>query len=221
MPPNTTSLIQPLDQGIIRAAKVHYRTQVVRKLLHALEDGTSIIDYAKSIDLLQALHMLKRAWFLVSPTTIENCFRKAGFSKNGDADEDTDDGMEELDTADLGKVIQPEEFDAYVDCDKDVECFGSLTDAEICETVKTAASNSEEYEEEDEDISLISETTPRVSHKEASKALETVRKYLEENFVDYDAYYRVEEMIEKNTFKNATQRKLTDFFAQEVSASIG
>ena len=32
MTPNTTSLIQPLDQGIIRTAKVYYRTQVMRKM---------------------------------------------------------------------------------------------------------------------------------------------------------------------------------------------
>ncbi len=59
MPPNTTSLIQPLDQGIIRTAKVHYRTQVMRKMLQAVNDGTSIIDYAKLIHILKALHMLK------------------------------------------------------------------------------------------------------------------------------------------------------------------
>ena len=55
MPPNTTSLIQPLDQGIIRTTKVHYRTPVMRKMLQAVNDGTSIIDYAKSIDILKSV----------------------------------------------------------------------------------------------------------------------------------------------------------------------
>ena len=61
IPPNTTSLIQPLDQGIIHTMKVHYRTQVMRKMLQVIEEGCSIIDYAKSIDVLVALHMLKQA----------------------------------------------------------------------------------------------------------------------------------------------------------------
>ena len=36
--------------------------------------------------------------------------------------------------------------------------------------------------------------------------------YLEENFTDYNSYYDVEDMIEKNALINRTQRKITGFF---------
>jgi hypothetical protein len=81
LPPNTTSLIQPLDQGIIRCVKVYYRQRIVRKQLNAVEQEISIDQFSKQVDVLQAMHMLKRSWWLVTPTTIRNCFRKAGFWK--------------------------------------------------------------------------------------------------------------------------------------------
>ena len=135
MPPNTTSLIHPLDQGIIRTTKVHYRTQVMRKMLQAVNDSTSIVDYTKSIDILKALHTLKLAWFLVSPATIENCFRKADFLVSDDTS-DVDKMQKVLDVLKFGEAIQKEDFEAFVDCDKEAECFGNLTDAEICDSVK-------------------------------------------------------------------------------------
>ena len=36
--------------------------------------------------------------------------------------------------------------------------------------------------------------------------------YLEENFTDYNSYYDVEDMIEKNALINRTQRKITGIF---------
>ena len=89
IPPNTTSLIQPLDQGIIKNLKVHYRQQLLRCQLLSLDRGESLASFTKSITILQALHMLKQALLLVKPDTIRNCFRKAGFpSDDGDNDDD-------------------------------------------------------------------------------------------------------------------------------------
>ncbi|CAF5215509.1 unnamed protein product, partial [Rotaria magnacalcarata] len=212
MPPNTTSLIQPLDQGIIRTVKVHYRTQVMRKMLQAVNYGTSIINYAKSIDILKALHMLKRSWFLVSPTTIQNCFRKADFLVN-DNTSDLDRMQEVLDVSEFGEAIQEEDFKAFVDCDKEAECFGNLTDGEICDSVKLNRQGKIDLEEEDEEeVGIVDKPMPGVSHKDVLMHLSMVRKYLEENFTDYNSYYDVEDMIEKNALINRTQRKITDFF---------
>jgi len=39
LPPNTTSVIQPCDQGIIQSFKVHYRKLLVEYLLEKVEKG--------------------------------------------------------------------------------------------------------------------------------------------------------------------------------------
>lgn len=211
MPPNTTSLIQPLDQGIIRATKAHYRTQIMRKMLQAIETGASMSDFAKSIDFLKALHMLKRAWFLVSPTTIRNCFRKAGFVIDS-TDIELDEVPETQPYAEISEIIEEAEFNAFVDCDNEAECFGSLSDNEICAMIKRNRQEAVEVEEGEDEVEVVDESTARISHRDALMHLAVVRKYLEENFTEYNGYYEIEDLIEKNALKNCRQSKITDFY---------
>ena len=51
--PNTTSVVQPLDAGIIHAFKAHYRTLLMRWLLTEVENGPSGSDLSKRAPDLQ------------------------------------------------------------------------------------------------------------------------------------------------------------------------
>jgi hypothetical protein len=76
LPANTTSLSQPLDQGVIKNLKFHYRRFLLRDRIAKLERNQDI-----EINLLEALRMVKNAWASVTEETIRNCFRHAGFSQ--------------------------------------------------------------------------------------------------------------------------------------------
>ena len=39
LPPNTTSILQPLDQGIVENFKTLYRKEVVRTVIDTMENG--------------------------------------------------------------------------------------------------------------------------------------------------------------------------------------
>ena len=71
-PPNTTSEIQPCDQGIIQALKVHYRKNMVKRLITAINSGSTAANF--KITLLDGLQMLSRVWESVTESTISNCF---------------------------------------------------------------------------------------------------------------------------------------------------
>ena len=75
-PPNTTSEIQPCDQGIIKTLKVHYRKNIVMRLICAINSGSTVINF--KISLLDGLQMLK-AWYSGMESTVSNCFFKTGF----------------------------------------------------------------------------------------------------------------------------------------------
>lgn len=75
LPPNTISKLQPCDQGIIRCVKFYYRKEMIRRAIDAFDKKISF-----QIDLLEALTILRSAWRNVSQTTIQNCFRHAGFA---------------------------------------------------------------------------------------------------------------------------------------------
>ena len=74
LPPNTTSKLQPCDQGIIQCLKVHYRYQLVQKKLLAIDAGQEL-----KVSVLDAIQWLKIAWDEVTSTTSQNCFHHVGF----------------------------------------------------------------------------------------------------------------------------------------------
>ena len=95
------------------AEVAYFPIRVMRKMLQVIEEG-SVIDYAKSIDVLVALHMLKQAWLLVSPATIRNCFRKAGSLTVG-SDNNKEHVMLILAVAaELVEAVTQENFEAFV-----------------------------------------------------------------------------------------------------------
>ena len=67
--PNTTAHIQPMDAGIIRAFKAHYKRQLTTHYIDCAEKNMP-----QYVDIRQAIHMTKIAWDIVTPTTIQNCF---------------------------------------------------------------------------------------------------------------------------------------------------
>ncbi|XP_008189708.1 tigger transposable element-derived protein 6-like [Acyrthosiphon pisum] len=75
LPPNTTSQLQPMDQGIIQNFKILYRKEVIRTMVNDIDEGRSF-----SINLLQTMRMCYKAWENVEKNTIVNCFIKSGIS---------------------------------------------------------------------------------------------------------------------------------------------
>ena len=72
-----TSVIQSLDQGVVKALNVYYRKTMVQSLIHTIDSGTTASEF--KMTLLEGLQFLRRAWESVTPATIVNFFRKAGF----------------------------------------------------------------------------------------------------------------------------------------------
>ncbi|KAF7359013.1 DDE-domain-containing protein [Mycena sanguinolenta] len=74
---NLTSHVQPLDQGIIRCFKAHYRSHFTQRAMDNYDRGVTpakIYD----IDQLQGMRLAMPAWEAVSATTIKNCWIHSG-----------------------------------------------------------------------------------------------------------------------------------------------
>ena len=69
LPPSTTSILQPLDQGIIHAVKRHYRARVVQRMLCNIASERDI-----NVNILEAMHMFSAAWRALKEEMISNCF---------------------------------------------------------------------------------------------------------------------------------------------------
>ena len=79
LPPNATSIMQPLDQGIILSAKRRYKKKLAERYLACVENNKNANSLLKALDIVQATNMIAASWRETSSTIIQNCFRKAGF----------------------------------------------------------------------------------------------------------------------------------------------
>lgn len=70
LPPNMTSMIQPLDAGIIKSFKSHYK----KYLLNFLIDSIEINNTVEPPSVKEAIDMTVKAWHKVSRQTIHNCW---------------------------------------------------------------------------------------------------------------------------------------------------
>lgn len=161
LPPNTTSIIQPLDQGIIRSFKSFYRKMIISKQILHLECGLSLKDFSKKVDILGALNMVKTAWTNVTAETIRNCFRKAGFITGQETD-----SVEETDV--ISDALG-DEIEYLIDVDENVACWEDVTDSDIIEQVidSTNVEDNDDHIETDESIATLFKPTV----KEAVKSI--------------------------------------------------
>ncbi|XP_064417988.1 tigger transposable element-derived protein 4-like [Latimeria chalumnae] len=74
LPPNTTSKLQPMDQGIIKCLKQHSRRQLIQYMLNCFKRKQDT-----AINLHHGITFAHSAWHKVSSKCISACFRKAGF----------------------------------------------------------------------------------------------------------------------------------------------
>ena len=76
LPPNVTSVIQPMDQGVLESMKRRYRKKLLHSLIIADEMGTSIIDFLKIVDMKMVIKLVAEAWDEISSSTLRRSWEK-------------------------------------------------------------------------------------------------------------------------------------------------
>ena len=89
-PPNTTSVLQPLDQGIINNFKTIYRTKYVNKLI-AQMDALEVIE--EKLNVKDLLMILFHLGCKLKKKTINYFFKKAGFVSQLNEENDEDERL--------------------------------------------------------------------------------------------------------------------------------
>ncbi|XP_039967465.1 tigger transposable element-derived protein 6-like [Bactrocera tryoni] len=142
LPPNTTSVLQPLDKGVIKSFKTLYRKEVVVKLLESIEEKN---DY--SISIYDAMNIAHKAWTNISKSTIKNCFRACGFVKDQNVVIISEDVLHIAEWARVPKNAETRvNFDDFIHVDDELVITGSLNDDEFLGFENIDDENDETFE---------------------------------------------------------------------------
>uniref|UniRef100_A0A1E1XRR1 Putative tigger transposable element n=1 Tax=Amblyomma sculptum TaxID=1581419 RepID=A0A1E1XRR1_AMBSC len=217
LPKNTTSVLQPMDLGVIQNLKTLYRRHLLERLLLCLDSGKSY-----DIDLLGAVHMLASSWNTVKPETIKNCFRKCGF---GDAPEACSAEVAEASSDDDSVVLnrgyaalsEGVAFEAYVDVDNGVETSGPLSDEDIitaaCAPQGSRVANTAESDEESDEGD---NPAPPPSACEVASALDLAARYFsadENSDPALELLGKLQSMLVESRHKKRKQTHITNYFS--------
>jgi len=128
LPPNTTSVLQPMDMGVIKCLKGQYPKLLAMKILKNIEHNV----LQTNITVLDAIIMLKKGWDAVSTSTIANCFIHADLSDRvvTSPGEDVFSDLQSM----LPLVVMSSNSitpNEYIDIDKDIHTSEVLSDTEI------------------------------------------------------------------------------------------
>ena len=232
LPKNTTSKIQPLDQGIISTFKMLYRRELTKKIVNA---DRPVQETLKTISIKEMIHLSGQSWDGVRPTSIEKCWMKglgpAFVVPDADADEpratdDSDDDDEEFEgfsAADLEEMQRkieatPDEIRQWLTIDNDCPTFEHVSDAEILDNVRDASADDTctDVDADDDADEEPCEPPPKVA--EAINGLETALRWLETQEVDYVKVLHMRNLLDFAKSKRETGRKqlkLDQFFERK------
>lgn len=189
IPANVPLKLQPLDLGIIQNFKMFYRKEIIQKITSSIE-----LQQTFSVDLLQAVRIIDKAWRLVATETIINCFKKAGFSTSSSLIQTTsnDESQYEKNIPEWSYIsnqfnLKPEDtFNNYVKIDENLPICGDLTDSEIVSEVTGIPRSVNDTSGSDTDECPI---LKKITINEATKALEVIRSFIETTEGTIDKLY--------------------------------
>ena len=181
LPPNTTSIIQPMDQGVLENLKRRCKRPLLQKLLLSLDDGRPQ-QFVKGLNIKDCIYMCAKAWDDIREESLSRAWTKllVGTDPSNIATDspgtsgDADDASSILI---VGTELNLSSSDVYEWLDTDHNLGEDLTDEEIVQLVQAPESNhGESSDEESEEPSVCS----LVSHKEAVEAFDVTIRYLEQ-----------------------------------------
>lgn len=71
LPPNVTSLIQPMDLGVLEALKRNYLKLMLRFILLECDDDETVKDGLKKINIKQVMYWCTETWKDIKLTTLQ------------------------------------------------------------------------------------------------------------------------------------------------------
>ena len=172
LPPNTTLLIQPMDQGVLENIKHRYKRDLLLRLLYKDNEGLNTAEFTKTLNILDAIMLSARSWREVEEATIAKSWSKL-LSLPDIPNQEGADTSKEINAVLDELQVPNEEISDWLTVENSDPGYREFTDDEL--VVHVTGQSDENEDDDEEDV-----VTHTVSHAQACQALETVLTYLEQ-----------------------------------------
>ena len=222
LPPNTTSLIQPMDQGVIQATKMRYRRHFLRDVLvvslgpeDEVEDtrGQRTLENLRRYNIKSAIFNVSSAWKEISQATLANAWNPllrgveetqdfVGFSVQDFTSKFHSAGETGPSDADVEDWLISDEGDPG---------YAMLSTQEIAASVLTDDPAGDDGDDEGE-----ASVQPQVSYRDARSALDLLLEFIDERGKNFSEFYtNVREFrtrVISCQYEQLSQTKIDSFF---------
>ena len=174
LPPNTTSILQPMDSGIIRNFKAYFNGYKLSHISDMLDGENPVEDCFKSINLRDVAVFTSLSWKKVTKKTIYNCFSHSGWISRISGDEK--DSLcetfksEYSDFIKENKIIDSITFDKYCEEDFDLK---QINEEDFDNTEDPESQNSDKEELDQGEITNI-------EYEDLEKSFSTILWFIEQ-----------------------------------------
>lgn len=214
LPPNVTSLLQPMDQGVLQNMKLAYKKRFLRSLIEEDSGSLTMQQKIKNINLKDVVYWSAESWDYVSEQTLRRSWRKIW--PNLSYEETVEENVTAENLIDLLRNIPGCEDAGEKDVNEwttaDANSCEKFTDEEIVMTISHEALEQNEDGSDDEALN----TGHIVSHEDAFKAFDVALRYIEQQDTSTPAdvmfIRRWRNSASSRRFSTLRQKKLTDFF---------
>lgn len=164
LPPNTTALIQPMDQGVLEAMKRRYKKLLLQKLLFKDQSGNSMVEFVKTVSLKDVVQMIVLAWEDVPASTLtKSGFKLLGRCLSPPDSTPTNESCQEPSCEQLlhhiDATLSSDDISEWLHSDSEDPGYQLLSDADIIQQVTQEEADNEGTCSDDDD-SLPTETIP-------------------------------------------------------------
>ena len=222
LPPNATSIMQPLDQGIILSAKMRYKKKLAERYLACVENNKDANSLLKALDIVQATNMIAASWRETSSTIIQNCFRKAGF-KHHAVDPASEIQEDPLPTPapDVWNRVQrwlgDVQFDEFAASEPEAGTAQPMSDQDIVNIVLTK--NDVQDESDDESEEEIPSASAIKTSVEFLAMIDQQKAFLKQNELPTEIVEQLEaQVVAMQVSLCSKQKQMQDYFQRSPRA---
>ncbi len=210
LPPNVTSILQPMDQGVLENLKRRYKREFLRDLLLRSSEEISFMDFAKKLTIKEAVYFSAKSWNEVPSSALSRAWNKVGLGPSSFSEEEvptpqTVDISEEC--VQLG--IDSLESEVWLDMDLGESGVDEMNDEQIISMA--LGEDSSDHEKQENQVAV-----PTVTHAEADIAFSTGISWLEQQHeatpMNLMLLHNLQTLATSKKFCSLKQKSITDYF---------